>query len=61
MFPLSFTRIEPYVIPKQSLTGNNQERVDTHVLQVIYSFDSNRQYSVYVEQQMDIFIEKSDG
>ena len=32
-------RIEPYVIPKKSLTGDSTERVDTRVLQVIYAFD----------------------
>ena len=29
-----FVKVEPYVIPKQSLTGDNSERVDTRVLQV---------------------------
>lgn len=55
-FPLSFVRIEPYVVPKRSLTGDNTERVDTRVLQVIYSLapGENR---VYVGQQMDVFIE----
>ena len=38
-FALSFVRVEPYVVPKKSLTGDNTERVDTRVLQVIYAFD----------------------
>src|SRR5262249_871731 len=29
---LSFVRVEPFVIPKKSLTGNTGERVDTRVL-----------------------------
>ena len=33
-FPLEFVKVEPYVIPKKSLTGDNTERVDTRVLQV---------------------------
>ena len=37
--PLKFVRFEPYIIPKRSLTGANTERVDTRVLQVLYSFD----------------------
>ena len=37
--PLHFVRVEPYVVPKRSLTGDSSERVDTRVLQVIYSFD----------------------
>ncbi|HXJ33976.1 MAG TPA: efflux RND transporter periplasmic adaptor subunit [Candidatus Eisenbacteria bacterium] len=53
---LRFERFEPYVIPKQSLTGDSTERVDTRVLQVIYSFDEGT-LPVYVGQQMDVFIE----
>lgn len=55
--PLRFERIEPYVIPKRSLTGASDEKVDTRVLQVIYSFD-HPQYPLYVGQQVDIFIER---
>lgn len=32
---LRFVRIEPYVVPKRSLTGASTERVDTRVLQVL--------------------------
>jgi len=54
-FPLTFVRVEPYVIPKKSLTGDNIERVDTRVLQVIYKLETqgNR---FYVGQQVDVFI-----
>jgi HlyD family secretion protein len=54
--PLTFVRIEPYVIPKKSLTGDSVERVDTRVLQLVYSFDRHA-LPVYVGQQMDVFIE----
>ncbi len=53
---LEFVRVEPYVIPKQSLTGRNSERVDTRVLQVIYAIRS-AESGVYVGQQVDVFIE----
>ena len=53
---LTFVRVEPYVTPKTSLTGSSTERVDTRVLQVIYSFDRNA-LPAYVGQQMDVFIE----
>lgn len=56
--PLRFERIEPYVIPKHSLTGAGNERVDTRVLQVIYTFDKPSDLPLYVGQQVDIFIEK---
>jgi len=51
--------VEPYVIPKKSLTGDSTERVDTRVLQALYSFE-RRQLPVYVGQQMDVFIEAKD-
>ena len=54
--PLEFVRFEPYVIPKRSLTGDNTERVDTRVLQVIYRV-KNQNASLYVGQQMDVYIE----
>ncbi len=54
--PLTFVRIEPYVVPKRSLTGNSAERTDTRVLQVIYSFDAI-EVPLYIGQQLDIYIE----
>jgi multidrug resistance efflux pump len=57
---LKFVRFEPYVIPKRSLTGASTERVDTRVLQVIYSFDP-RSLPVFVGQQMDVFIDAPTG
>ncbi len=56
--PLTFDRIEPYIVPKRSLTGDNRERVDTRVLQVIYRFE-RPSFPVYVGQQVDVYIERS--
>lgn len=56
-FPLQFVRIEPFVIPKVSLTGSSTERVDTRVLQVIYSLDRPENLPLYVGQQVDVSIE----
>jgi multidrug resistance efflux pump len=53
---LTFVRVEPYVVPKKSLTGDNTERVDTRVLQVIYAIDQAK-YPVYAGQQLDVFIQ----
>jgi len=58
-YPLTFVRVEPFVVPKKSLTGENTERVDTRVLQVIYSVDSQSQ-RLYVGQQVDVFIDVED-
>ena len=55
-YALKFVRVDPYVIPKKSLTGDNTERVDTRVLQVIYALEKSNQ-PVYVGQQMDVFIQ----
>jgi len=52
--PLKFVRVEPYVIPKKSLTGNSTERTDTRVLQVIYSLKPKS--NLYIGQQLDIYI-----
>lgn len=57
--PLKFVRVEPYVLPKVSLTGASDERVDTRVLQVIYSFEQPSNYHIYVGQQVDVFIERA--
>lgn len=55
--PLKFERVEPFVRPKQSLTGAGNERVDTRVLQVIYRFVKPEGFTVYVGQQVDVFID----
>jgi HlyD family secretion protein len=55
--PLRFVRIDPYVVPKTSLTGDSPERTDMRVLQVIYSYDPATLLMVYAGQQMDVFIE----
>jgi multidrug efflux pump subunit AcrA (membrane-fusion protein) len=57
---LKFEHVEPYVIPKRSLTGDSTERVDTRVMQVVYSFERSK-LPVYVGQQMDVFIEVKNG
>ena len=57
---LSFVRVEPYILPKTSLTGSSTERVDTRVLQVIYSF-AGSDLPAFVGQQVDVFIETPEG
>ena len=55
--PLRFVRIEPYIVPKKSLTGESSEHVDTRVLQIIYHFDRPAVVGIYVGQQMDVFLD----
>lgn len=54
-FPMEFLRIEPYVIPKTSFTGETVERIDTRVLQVLYQFNK-KDLPVYPGQLLDVYI-----
>ena len=60
--PLQFVRIEPFVVPKRSLTGDSTERVDTRVLQIIYRVERD-DMPLFVGQQLDVFIDgaRPDG
>jgi hypothetical protein len=49
--------VEPFVVPKKSLTGDTTERVDTRVLQVIYEFDPAGRPPLFVGQQVEVFID----
>lgn len=55
-FPITYDRIEPYMIPKSSFTGQTVERVDTRVLQVLYQFERG-DLPIFPGQVLDIFIE----
>lgn len=55
---LQFLRIEPLVVPKVSLTGSSKEKVDTRVLQVIYTFQPPKDVVLYVGQQVDVYIQR---
>jgi HlyD family secretion protein len=52
---LDFLYIEPLMIPKKSLTGDNTERVDTRVLQIIYKLEKQN-LPIFTGQIMDVFI-----
>jgi len=53
---LKFVRVEPYVVPKKTLTGAGTERVDTRVLHVIYAIET-RDPNLYVGQQVDVYLD----
>ncbi len=57
---LTLAYVEPFVVPKKSLTGDSSERVDTRVLQALYRFNRDH-LPIYVGQQMDVFIEAPEG
>jgi multidrug efflux pump subunit AcrA (membrane-fusion protein) len=55
-FPIEYVRTVPVVIPKRTLTGDNAERIDTRVLQLIYRFtDANP--GVLPGQVLDVYVE----
>lgn len=58
-FKLKFIRVEPFVVPKRSLTGDTAERVDTRVLDVIYEI-ADTDAPIYVGQQIDVFVQSAD-
>jgi multidrug resistance efflux pump len=60
-YPLEFVRVEPFVVPKKSLTGDTTERVDTRVLQVIYEFDPAGRPPLFVGQQVEVFIDAAEA
>lgn len=53
---LRFEYLEPYVVPKKSLTGDTSERVDTRVMQAVFSFERG-ELPIQIGQQMDVFVE----
>jgi multidrug efflux pump subunit AcrA (membrane-fusion protein) len=57
-FPVKFIRRVPLVLPKRTLSGENAERIDTRVLQVIYSFE-DPSVPVAPGQLLDVFIESA--
>jgi multidrug efflux pump subunit AcrA (membrane-fusion protein) len=52
--PLTLVRIEPQVVEKRALAGGS-ERVDTRVVEAIFSFDPATVPS-YLGQRMDVFV-----
>lgn len=53
---LRFEYVERYVVPKRSLTGEGTERVDTRVMQVVYSFEPGV-LPIHPGQLMDVYID----
>jgi multidrug resistance efflux pump len=56
--PLRFVRVEPFVVPKRSLTRASGEQVDTRVLQVVYEIEGKNR-TVYVGQLLDVYFDES--
>ncbi|CAG0997291.1 Multidrug resistance protein MdtN [Phycisphaerales bacterium] len=57
---LKLIRIEPYARPKRDLTGDNAERVDTRVIDVVFDVAQNPRLPIYPGQAVDVFIQAAD-
>lgn len=55
-FPIEYVRTVPVVIPKRTLTGENSERIDTRVMEMIYSFTQDNP-KVLPGQLLDVYID----
>ncbi|GJQ28862.1 MAG: hypothetical protein HBSAPP03_07460 [Phycisphaerae bacterium] len=58
---LKLTRIEPYARPKRDLAGDNLERVDTRVIDVVFEVEGEVATPLYPGQAVDVFIEATAG
>jgi multidrug resistance efflux pump len=56
-FSLQFVRVDPYIVPKKNLMGDNTEKVDTRVLQAVFNVEKPLPMPLYVGQVMDVFIQ----
>lgn len=54
--PLEYVYIEPYIVPKRSLTGSDLQRVDTRVLQAVYRFKKHN-LPVFIGELLDVYIQ----
>jgi HlyD family secretion protein len=54
--PLMFDYLEPFMVPKKSLTGSTAERNDVRVLQLVYRFTPPKGFTVYPGQQVDVYL-----
>lgn len=55
--PLTFVRLEPYAGPKQQLSGNSKDVIDTRVVEVVYATPQTLPCPLYIGQQVDVFID----
>lgn len=55
-YPLTCVRFEPYAVPKNKLSGDSKEKVDTRIVEIVYKIENTKD-DVIIGQQMDVFIE----
>jgi putative ABC transport system ATP-binding protein len=60
-WPLQFVRVEPMIVAKKALSGGDGERVDTRVLQVVYTLSPRPGQKPYVGQQVNVFVDSHEA
>jgi HlyD family secretion protein len=55
-FPLKLIRIDPLMVPKKYLTNDVNEKVDTQVVEIIYSI-AKKDADLIIGEQMDVYID----
>lgn len=56
--PLKFVKYSPYITPKTNLSNHVSEKIDSRVIELLYSFDNSR-VNAFPGQRMDVFIEET--
>lgn len=59
-FPLKFIRIDPIVLAKHQLKGDNKELIDTRILEIIYEIQSDTS-QLYVGQKIEVYLETTEN
>jgi HlyD family secretion protein len=54
--PLEFVGIQPYVVPKISLSDQRLERVDVRVLPIVFRFRNSASLKLYPGQLVDVYV-----
>jgi HlyD family secretion protein len=55
-FPLKFIHVDPIMVPKKYLTNDVNEKVDTHVFEIVYSIEK-KDAPLIIGEQMDVYID----
>lgn len=56
--PLKFIKYSPYIMPKTNVSNLVSEKIDSRVIELLYSFD-NSKINAFPGQRMDVFIEET--
>ena len=55
--PQEFVRVEPFLVAKEDITNEINEKVDTQIFQIIYKIKKKDPH-IFAGARMDVFIER---